>query len=201
MKSNLHTILRIALVVILIFSVALACVSCNKENYVETDQITEYVKITMESGDAIVIKLLPQYAPITVANFQKLVSEHFYDGIIFHRVIKNFMIQGGDPTGTGFNGSGTTIKGEFVANGVNNYLAHSRGVVSMARSKSYDSASSQFFICQVDYPSLNGLYAAFGIVVEGIETVDKIAEVATDVNDKPLVEQKMRSVTFVEPVK
>ena len=164
-----------------------------------SDVETNFVMIEMENGGKIVIRLLPEYAPITVANFQKLVKQGFYDGLIFHRVIENFMIQGGDPTGTGFYGSDEKIKGEFVANGVNNYLGHVRGVVSMARSNAYDSASSQFFICQVDYPSLNGLYAAFGVVVDGMETVDEIAKVETDGNDKPLVEQKMKKVSFVVP--
>ena len=165
----------------------------------KSEEVTNYVKIEMEDGDSIVIRLLPEYAPITVANFQKLVGQGFYDGLIFHRVIQNFMIQGGDPTGTGYYGSGETIKGEFVANGVANYLAHSRGVVSMARSDNMNSASSQFFICQVDYPSLNGMYAAFGIVVDGMETVDKIAAVKTNKNDKPLTDQRMKSVYFVLP--
>jgi len=171
--------------------------------FTETNQITEYVKIMMENGHTIIIRLLPQYVPITVANFQELVSRHFYDGLIFHRVISGFMIQGGDPTGTGYSGSGKTIKGEFIfeVNGQKTIIPHKRGVVSMARGNDPDSASSQFFICHQDAPHLNGQYAAFGYVVQGMDTVDEIAAVETDENDKPLVEQKMRSVTFVTPAK
>ena len=154
----------------------------------------------MESGDSIVVKLDVSVAPITVENFKKLVDEHFYDGLIFHRVIANFMIQGGDPTGTGMGGSKQTIKGEFKINGVNNTLSHERGVISMARSQFPNSASSQFFICHADAKFLDGQYAAFGKVVEGIETVDKIASVPTDRGDRPLVEQKMKSVRFVQEI-
>ncbi len=165
-----------------------------------TDEMTDFVKIEMESGDSIVVKLDASVAPITVENFKKLVAEHFYDGLIFHRVIANFMIQGGDPTGTGMGGSKQTIKGEFKINGVNNTLSHERGVISMARSQFPNSASSQFFICHADAKFLDGQYAAFGKVVEGIETVDKIAAVPTDRGDRPLVEQKMKSVRFVKEI-
>lgn len=165
-----------------------------------TDKTTDFVKIEMESGDSIVVKLDVSVAPITVENFKKLVDEHFYDGLIFHRVIANFMIQGGDPTGTGMGGSKQTIKGEFKINGVNNTLSHERGVISMARSQFPNSASSQFFICHADAKFLDGQYAAFGKVVEGIETVDKIASVPTDRGDRPLVEQKMKSVRFVQEI-
>ena len=166
--------------------------------FVKTNEITNFVTIEMESGDTITIELYPQHAPISVENFQNLVSESFYDGIIFHRVIAGFMIQGGDPKGIGIGGSDKTIKGEFRANGVNNTLSHTRGVVSMARTNMPNSASSQFFICHADATFLDGNYAAFGEVVEGIETVDAIAGVKTDFRDKPLVEQKMKSVYFVE---
>lgn len=166
--------------------------------YKPTNEVTDFVKITMESGDEIVVELDPKNAPITVANFQKLVSKHFYDGLIFHRVIKDFMIQGGDPTGTGMGGADEEIKGEFFVNGVRNDLSHSRGVISMARSQFYNSASSQFFICHANCDFLDGQYAAFGNVVKGIETVDKIANVKTDRADRPLVEQKMKSVAFVK---
>ena len=165
-----------------------------------TDKTTDFVKIEMESGDSIVVKLDVSVAPITVENFKKLVAEHFYDGLIFHRVIANFMIQGGDPTGTGMGGSKQTIKGEFKINGINNTLSHERGVISMARSQFPNSASSQFFICHADAKFLDGQYAAFGKVVEGIETVDKIASVPTDRGDRPLVEQKMKSVRFVQEI-
>ena len=166
--------------------------------YQETNEITNLVKITMESGDSIVVELDAKNAPIMVANFQKLVSRHFYDGLIFHRVISGFMIQGGDPTGTGMGGADENIKGEFAVNGVRNNLSHARGVISMARSQMYNSASSQFFICHANCDFLDGQYAAFGKVVEGIETVDKIASVKTNRSDRPLVEQKMKSVVFVK---
>jgi peptidyl-prolyl cis-trans isomerase B (cyclophilin B) len=170
-------------------------------HFKETDEVTDRVKIQMENGDIILIVLSNNQTPITKANFQKLVSEHFYDGIIFHRVIQNFMIQGGDPTGTGFNGSNAKIKGEFSANGVQNDLKHTRGVVSMARSNDMNSASSQFFICTVEYPSLDGNYAAFGKVFAGMDAVDKIEQTETDSNDRPVVEQKIKSIRFIEIIK
>ena len=172
-----------------------------KSMFIETDQVTDYVRITMENGHTIVIRLFPQYVPNTVANFQELVSRHFYDGLIFHRVMSGFMIQGGDPLGNGTGGSGKTIKAEFFfyVDGQKTIIPHKRGVVSMAREEhNIDSASSQFFICHQDASWLNGDYAAFGYVVEGMETVDEIAAVQTDGNDKPLVEQKMRTVRFVK---
>lgn len=152
--------------------------------------------IIIETGDGGIIKLQldEKAAPITVANFRKLVNQNFYDGLIFHRVIKGFMIQGGDPTGTGMGGSDKRIKGEFLANGINNPLKHSRGVISMARSQHPDSASSQFFIIHQDSPHLDGSYAAFGKVVEGIEVVDNIANCKTDWLDKPIVEQKIKRI-------
>lgn len=166
--------------------------------YNETSEITNFVKMEMEQGDSVVIELDPSAAPVTVKNFQKLVSEKFYDGLIFHRVIKGFMIQGGDPQGTGMGGSKETIKGEFGANGVNNPLRHARGVISMARSMMYNSASSQFFICHADAYFLDGQYAAFGKVVEGMETVDRIANVKTGRNDRPLQEQRIKRIYFVK---
>lgn len=166
--------------------------------YQETNEVTNFVRITMESGDEIVVELDESNAPITVANFQKLVGKHFYDGLIFHRVIKDFMIQGGDPTGTGMGGADEEIKGEFLVNGVRNNLSHTRGVISMARSQFYNSASSQFFICHADCNFLDGQYAAFGKVVEGIETVDKIANAKTNRGDRPLVDQRMKTVRFVK---
>jgi len=169
-------------------------------NYVKSNKVTDLVKIEMASGSSMVVKLDPANAPITVKNFQKLVSEGFYDGLIFHRVIAGFMVQGGDPTGTGTGGSKETIKGEFINNGVRNLLSHKRGVISMARSMFANSASSQFFICHADATFLDGQYAAFGQVVEGIETVDEIAAVPTGANDRPLKEQKMKAVYFVEKV-
>ena len=154
------------------------------------------VRIEMENGGIIELELYPEVAPITVANFEKLVSEGFYDGIIFHRVISGFMIQGGDPLGMGYGGSDEKIKGEFMANGVRNTLSHTRGVISMARSQDPNSASSQFFICHSDATFLDGQYAAFGKVTKGIEVVDAIAEVETNGMDKPYEEQKMKKVTL-----
>ncbi len=153
------------------------------------------VIIEMENGKKMTVELYPKDAPITVENFLKLVNEHFYDGLIFHRVISGFMIQGGDPLGTGYGGSENSIKGEFRANGVNNTLRHTRGVISMARSQTPNSASSQFFIMHKDAPYLDGQYAAFGRVVEGIEVVDEIASVETDYNDMPLKPQRIKTIT------
>lgn len=155
------------------------------------------VRIEMENGGVIELELYPETAPITVKNFEKLVSEGFYDGLIFHRVISGFMIQGGDPTGTGYHGSDENIKGEFLANGVMNKLSHTRGVISMARSQHPDSASSQFFICHEDATFLDGNYAAFGKVTKGIEVVDAIAAVETNAMDKPYEDQVMKKVTLV----
>ena len=156
------------------------------------------VRIEMENGKVILIELYPEVAPITVKNFEKLVSEGFYDGLIFHRVIKGFMIQGGDPEGTGMGGSKEKIKGEFAQNGVKNDLKHTRGVISMARSMMPNSASSQFFIMHQDAPHLDGGYAAFGKVVEGMEAVDEIAQTPVDFSDKPLQPQIMKKVTLVD---
>jgi peptidyl-prolyl cis-trans isomerase B (cyclophilin B) len=155
------------------------------------------VLIEMNDGGKIKIELYPDIAPITVNNFKKLVSEHFYDGLTFHRVIKGFMIQGGDPKGNGTGGPGYTIKGEFKLNGVENNLSHTRGVISMARSQSYNSAGSQFFIMHADSKGLDGQYAAFGKVLEGMDVVDKIANVKTDSNDKPKEAQVIKTITFV----
>ncbi|MCH5193244.1 MAG: peptidylprolyl isomerase [Oscillospiraceae bacterium] len=152
------------------------------------------VVIEMENGKKIKLELYPDIAPITVENFEKLVKEGFYDGLIFHRVIKGFMIQGGCPDGTGMGGPGHKIKGEFASNGVKNDLKHTRGVISMARSMMKDSAGSQFFIMHQDAPHLDGEYAAFGKVVEGIEVVDEIAETKTGAGDRPVEEQKMKKV-------
>ena len=154
------------------------------------------VIIEMENGKKIKIELYPDIAPISCENFEKLVKQGFYDGLTFHRVIPGFMIQGGCPNGTGTGGPGWHIKGEFAANGVKNDLKHTRGVLSMARSMMPDSAGSQFFIMHEDAPHLDGNYAAFGKVVEGIEVVDEIAECATDYNDKPTTPQVMKIVTI-----
>ena len=157
------------------------------------------VQIEMSDGGIIKIELNPEAAPITCANFEKLVSEGFYDGLIFHRVIAGFMIQGGDPTGTGMGGPGHTIKGEFRMNGVVNNIKHERGVLSMARSMMPNSAGSQFFIMHRNAPHLDGQYAAFGRVIEGIEVVDQIATTRTGAQDRPVEEQKMKKVTVEIP--
>lgn len=153
------------------------------------------VTFTMENGDIIKAELYPDIAPISVNNFISLIQEHFYDGLIFHRVIKGFMIQGGDPEGSGMGGPGYSIRGEFAQNGYPNDLKHTAGVLSMARSMHPNSAGSQFFIMHKDSPHLDGAYAAFGKVIEGIENVNKIAETATDYSDRPLEEQMIKTVT------
>ena len=166
------------------------------------------VRIEMENGGIIDIELYEDKAPITTANFKKLVSQGFYDGLIFHRVIAGFMIQGGDPTGTGMGGPGYKIKGEFLANGFKNDLRHTRGVISMARANDKNSGGSQFFIMHEDAPYLDGQYASFGKVISGIEAVDEIANTETDWQDRPLEDKIMKKVTietfgveYSEPIK
>ena len=156
------------------------------------------VIIEMENGKKIKLELYPDAAPKTVANFEKLVKEGFYDGLIFHRVIEGFMIQGGDPTGTGMGGAREQIKGEFKMNGWDNPLKHTRGVISMARSQNPNSASSQFFIMHKDAPHLDGSYAAFGKVTEGLDVVDEIATTPTDYSDRPRIPQMMKRVYIEE---
>ena len=155
------------------------------------------IKIVMENGKEMIAELYPDVAPITVDNFVSLIKQDFFAGIIFHRVISGFMIQGGDPTGTGMSGSKQNIKGEFLANGVVNNLKHTRGVLSMARTNDPNSASSQFFIMHQDAPYLDGQYAAFGKVIKGIEVVDEIASVETDHRDKPLVDQRIKTIELI----
>ncbi len=161
----------------------------------EMDMKNPEITITMEDGGVIRAELYPEIAPNTVRNFVSLVGKGYYDGLIFHRVIESFMIQGGCPEGSGMGGPGYSIKGEFAQNGFVNDLRHTRGVLSMARSMMPDSAGSQFFIMHADSPHLDGSYAAFGKVVEGMDVVDRIAEVRVDYNDRPLKTQKMKSVT------
>lgn len=165
----------------------------------ETASEHPQVRITMEDDAVIELELYPEIAPLTVENFIKLVEEGFYDGLIFHRIIPDFMIQGGDPQGTGMGGPGYGIKGEFSSNGVENNLKHERGVLSMARSQDYDSAGSQFFIMHKDSPFLDGEYAAFGKVISGIEVVDNIVNAERDSMDKPLTDQVMKSVEMITP--
>ena len=190
------------LILITLLTSALCAFSSCGSNPAEGLGSIVYVEIDMADGSYMKLELYPNVAPITVANFVDLCNAHFYDGIYFHRVINNFMIQAGDPTGTGMGGSETTIKGEFQKNGVQNAIKHERGVISMARrSNDNDSASSQFFIVHQtsmqNSMSLDGSYAAFGRVIEGIETVDKIASVATDGNDKPLANQTMKTIRVI----
>lgn len=153
------------------------------------------VVIEMENGDQIKAELYPEIAPNTVNNFISLIQSNFYDGLIFHRVIQNFMIQGGCPDGTGMGGPGYAIKGEFDANGFRNELKHTEGVLSMARTNDPNSAGSQFFIMHKNSPHLDGLYAGFGEVIEGMDVVNKIAETATDYMDRPLEPQVIKKVT------
>lgn len=156
------------------------------------------VKIEMENGDVMKGELYPEVAPETVENFVKLVKDGFYDGLTFHRVIPGFMIQGGCPLGNGTGGPGHTIKGEFLSNGFNNNLKHERGVLSMARAMNPNSAGSQFFIMVAAAPHLDGEYAAFGKITEGMEAADKIVSVKTGFNDKPAEPQVMKKVTIEE---
>lgn len=153
------------------------------------------ITITMENGDVIKAELYPEIAPNTVNNYISLVKKGFYDGLIFHRVINGFMLQGGCPDGNGTGGPGYSIKGEFSQNGVANEFKHSEGVLSMARAMHPDSAGSQFFIMHKAAPHLDGAYAAFGKVTEGMDIVNKIADVKTDYNDRPMTEQKIQSIT------
>ena len=198
--------------------VVLGCMSacCENENTVNEESTTEAVEyntediseseaetvqaiITMESGDTITLELYPDIAPITVENFKELCEEGFYDGLTFHRIISGFMIQGGDPNGNGTGGPGHTIKGEFEANGVKNDLKHERGVISMARSQAYDSAGSQFFIMHEEAPHLDGQYAAFGKVIDGMDTVDSIAATAVYFDGQtPLEAPVIESIKIVE---
>lgn len=156
------------------------------------------IQITMSDEEKIIAELYPQIAPKTVANFLSLIDKKFYDGLIFHRVIRGFMIQGGDPLGNGMGGPGYTIYGEFSANGFPNNLKHQAGVLSMARAYDPNSAGSQFFIMHKDAPHLDGQYAAFGKVIKGMEIVDKIANCSTDNNDRPLIPQQIKNIVRLE---
>ena len=189
----LKKIIAIALCALL--TLACAALAQTDADANEAENLNPIATIEMEDGGVIVVELYPDVAPNTVANFVELANAGFYDGVIFHRVIAGFMIQGGDPTGTGAGGPGYGIKGECAANGVQNDLKHTRGVISMARAMSYDSAGSQFFIMHADAPHLDGQYAAFGEVIEGMDVVDAIATTATGRNDRPVTDQKIRTIT------
>ena len=168
----------------------------NYNEYLSNDN--PRVLITMNDGSTMELELFPETAPKTVDNFLNLVEKKFYDGLIFHRVIKNFMIQGGDPEGTGMGGSDEKIVGEFPSNGFRNMLSHDRGVISMARTSNPNSASSQFFICDTNDTFLDGAYAAFGVVVSGLDTLDKIASVKTNASDKPLIDQVIKNIIRIK---
>ena len=190
-----------ALSLLLASVMLMSCLSACSD---KIDKLPNVVIIDVKDFGKIKVELDPNVAPITVKNFKKLVNEKFYDGLTFHRIIEGFMIQGGCPDGNGTggyidaNGKKVTIKGEFSENGVSNTLRHTRGVISMARSNHPDSASSQFFICHEDAPHLNGKYASFGKVIEGMDVVDAIAVVDTNSNDKPLEAVVINSITFAE---
>lgn len=193
MKKKILSLITISA---MILSLAACSTKPKTENPTPVTQSDVTATITMEDGAEILLELYPDKAPNTVTNFVSLANKGFYNGLFFHRVIPGFMIQGGDPEGTGGGGPGYAIAGEFASNGfTQNDLVHSRGVISMARTGDPDSAGSQFFIMHEDSPHLDGEYAAFGKVVSGMETVDKIASVETDSSDKPLVEQKIKTIT------
>lgn len=186
-------IIAVLLGIVLVLSFA----GCSKDSdgadsAIKSDNPVATVKV--KDYGTIKVELYYDKAPNTVLNFISLANSGFYDGLIFHRIIENFMIQGGDPDGVGTGGPGYVIKGEFALNGVNNDVSHVRGVISMARSKAYDSAGSQFFICHADSPHLDAQYAAFGMVIEGMDVVDKIAVVETDSSDKPVKDVVIESI-------
>ena len=200
----MRKLIALFMVIVLAGGCLMGLSSCGKEGSADTSDSSAastapvHVEIDVVDYGVIKLELYPDIAPITVENFVNLAKSGFYDGLIFHRVIEGFMIQGGDPEGTGFGGSDKTIKGEFSANGVKNDLLHERGVISMARSQKYDSASSQFFICHETKPHLDGLYAAFGKVTEGMDVVDRIAAVKTNGNDKPLVDVVIKTIRVTD---
>ena len=219
-KIIIASIIAAVLVIGLVVGIVIATSGNNKVDppVVDPTGTNPVATIEMENGDIIKVELYPEHAPNTVNNFISLANSGFYDGLIFHRVIENFMIQGGDPDGTGGGGPGYAIEGEFESNGITNDLKHVKGVISMGRTMDNDSAGSQFFICHGDYDYGNGNYAAFGMVIEGIEFVDEIATVTTDAHDptinpalitnKPVENQVIKTITvetfgvdYPEPVK
>jgi peptidyl-prolyl cis-trans isomerase B (cyclophilin B) len=193
---------KVIVILALVMAAALVLSACGKDkeggSAVNNDPNPK-VEITMEDGGKILLELDRDAAPKTVANFVKLVNDGFYDGLTFHRIIPGFMIQGGDPDGTGMGGSKDSVEGEFSANGVENNISHERGIISMARAQDPNSASSQFFITNADASrSLDGSYAAFGKVLEGMDVVDKISAVETDANDKPLTPVVIKTIKIVD---
>lgn len=182
----------ILLLLAMVTCVSLSACSSGKKKSASNNENTAVIKV--KNYGTITVKLDPKQAPITVKNFKKLVNQKFYDGLTFHRIIKGFMIQGGDPNGDGTGGSDHTIKGEFKANGVNNTISHKRGVISMARSQDYNSASSQFFIMQENNPSLDGQYAAFGKVTKGMSVVDEIANTAQPTDNNGTIPPKNQPI-------
>ncbi len=194
MKKWLFLVLVVAAAVAVVLGTK-AFRQIGRETQVAEDVPNPVVTIAMADGGVIKLELYPRIAPNTVANFVTLAQSGFYDGLTFHRVIPGFMIQGGDPTGTGTGGPGYSIKGEFADNGFENPLSHDRGVLSMARANDFDSAGSQFFIMHQKAKHLDGQYAAFGVVTSGMDVVDRIATTPTDASDRPLVACQMQSVT------
>jgi peptidyl-prolyl cis-trans isomerase B (cyclophilin B) len=170
------------------------CYNTSVEKITQRRKIMKTAVIEMENGGKMTLELYPEKAPLTVENFEKLANEGFYDGLIFHRVIAGFMIQGGDPEGTGMGGPGYSIKGEFAMNGVKNDLKHTRGVISMARAYDPNSAGSQFFIMHMDAPHLDGQYAAFGKMTDGFETLDEIAGTKTGYADRPMFDMVIKTI-------
>lgn len=197
MKGMRNALLIFVIVAGLLLPACTAGGKAANSKFTDSSEVTNYVKLTMSDDSIIVIELDPEQTPITVKNFQDLVASGFYDGLIFHRIEKDFVIQGGDPDGNGSGGPGYYIKGEFAANGVDNSLKHTRGVVSMARSTPYDSAGSQFFIVLEAAPHLDGAYAAFGTVVEGMEVADKIE--SDYLEGKLKAWPAMKKASFVKP--
>ncbi|MFI3236482.1 MAG: peptidylprolyl isomerase [Lachnospiraceae bacterium] len=194
MKKIMATVLSMALILC-----SMGCGATEEQVVSESGYVVTHTgTIVIDGEKEITFELYGEEAPESVENFVKLANEGFYEGLIFHRVIENFMIQGGDPLGTGAGGSDEKITGEFTANGVDNTISHVRGVISMARSSAYDSASSQFFIMHADYTGLDGQYAAFGMVTSGLEVVDEIATVETNASDKPTTDVVITSITIDE---
>ncbi len=210
----LKNLIKTSLIVLLIFALT-GCTGGTLNNhedtpegeienisFEETQEQTNFIKIEMMDGGIMIAELYPETAPITVENFKKLVGQGFYNGLNFHRVIKDFVIQTGDPTGLGNGGSKETIKGEFAMNGFTNSLSHEKGVLSMARTDDYDSASSQFFICHADCSaSLDARYASFGKLIAGFDVLDEIASTKTNASDRPLENQQISSIKFVNVTK